>query len=233
MVTLGVVVVVQALLGVGHHVPRTGSCDVCGVESAMLFEQIQRLQHCPKWRDRDNAAHALRRFDWRCHPEVVGALAYSLLHDCEEEVREEAAESLTKMAPCLAVAHEALSLAAARDPDHCTRHEARKGLRNLKRHCAGPCNVCDHGTVEVVSPLPGGPVIGLPGPGPVLGPGEILVPSPDSRVDPLPPGSTPGVPGIEALPPPAASRREKAPEPQPRSRFARFLFGVPERISNR
>jgi hypothetical protein len=83
-----IIVVAQvAVGGLWHHDRGPGYCDVCGVETARIQEEIATLQACPKWRVRDDAAHALRRFDWKCHPEIVAALATALLRDCEEEAR--------------------------------------------------------------------------------------------------------------------------------------------------
>src|SRR4051794_34995049 len=96
----------------GHHDSGRAICDSCGVQESVALATITRLQTSPRWRERHNAAHALRRYDWRCHPDVVGALAFSMLNDTCEEVREEAAQSLTRMAPCLPVAHAALDRAA-------------------------------------------------------------------------------------------------------------------------
>ncbi|MHC5540489.1 HEAT repeat domain-containing protein, partial [Singulisphaera rosea] len=104
----------QSLLGFhGHHGKAKGSCDLCGAEKSEVMREIVRLQRSWRWQERDDAAEELREFDWRCHPEVVGALVFALLNDRNEEVREEAAESLAKMAPCLPEAHLALSRAAA------------------------------------------------------------------------------------------------------------------------
>ena len=132
----------------GHDAPRPGCCDVCGIRRAAVLTEITRLQTCPNWRKRDDAAHALRKVNWHCHPEVVDALAYSLLRDCEEEVREEAAETLAKLAPCTPVAHQALMQAADCDPDHATRKWARRALKAMAGRCEAPCQVC--------GPTPGG-----------------------------------------------------------------------------
>jgi hypothetical protein len=130
-----------AELGLDHRARGDGCCDLCGVESAFVLGQIARLQTCPRWRDRDRAVRELRHVDWHCHPEVVDVLATALLRDCHEEVREEAAESLAKRAPCVASAHEALWHAARCDPDRATRRWAQKGLERLRDRCstaAGP-----------------------------------------------------------------------------------------------
>src|SRR5438046_2669125 len=98
MATVGMMVLVaNAALGYsGHHAVKEACCDTCGVETAVVLSEIQRLLSCPNWRARDNAAHRLRKFAWRCHPEIPAALSFALLHDGEEEVREESAQSLTK-----------------------------------------------------------------------------------------------------------------------------------------
>ncbi len=197
--------------GHGSKSPGPGACDVCGVETSAVTEQIIRMQKSPNWRARDNAAHALRKFDWRCHPEVVGALTYTLLNDRRKEVREEAAQSLTKMAPCLAVAHEGLARAASVDPDLLTRLWARKGLRALGGRCEGACQVCGP-----VSPLPGGQEIVISAPTTV--PGEVPAAAPDREpvLTPAPPpapeagGVTPA-PALGAPAPPIDSRVEPPP----------------------
>jgi hypothetical protein len=163
---IGVGLIGMSLGFSGHHQPATAACcDVCGVESATVNELLFRLQNCPQWRKRDNAAHALRKVSWKCHPEVPAALAYSMLHDCEEEVREESAQSLAKLAPCLPEVHLALQQAACNDPDHATRKWAKRGLKVIGKHCAGECVVCAPGTVvetiEVI-PDPATPPIVIP-----------------------------------------------------------------------
>lgn len=216
--TMGLAWIV-AQSAVGWHdrdrAPRIADrCDECGVEKAVVLSQIVRLQSAPKWRAREDAAHTLRRVDWRCHPEVLGALAFSLLNDCEDEVREEAAESLTKMAACVPVVHEALSRAASADPDGPTRRKARRGLRKLARQCGTPCAVCGPTTIRVVPPA--GPLIGptwtepldvpdagRPPPGPVVVPPADLSPLPP--IDSSVPRST--APEIEPLPSPGDAAR--------------------------
>ena len=135
----------QALVGGhghGHRAPEADCCTRCGVVMPELVAQVNRLQTAPKWRDRERAAHALRRIDWKCHPEIVDVLASALLNDQHEEVREEAAQSLTRMAPCTVFAHEALARAAANDPDRSTRRCAAKGLKALTRRCGAGCHGC-------------------------------------------------------------------------------------------
>ena len=74
-----VLLLVESILG-GHPHPfrAAGGCG-CGVHPAAVLAQIHRLQASPNWRARDDAAGELRDFDWRCHPEVVEALAAALL----------------------------------------------------------------------------------------------------------------------------------------------------------
>jgi hypothetical protein len=180
--------------GHGHEPSGPGFCDICGVETAAVTDQIIRMQKSPNWRARDNAAHALRKFDWRCHPEVVEALAFTLLHDDEEEVREEAAQSLTKMTSCLAVAHEALNRAANCDPDHSTRRWARKGLRALGGRCEGTCKVCSPEVIGPVIPLPAGRESVISGP--TIVPGEVPKPEPVFTPTPAPPPEATSVPPV-------------------------------------
>ena len=211
--TWGVVAIVaQSVLGwSGGHDPEPDPCEARGVEDAAILAQVARLQTSPSRRDRDHAAHALRKVDWRRHPEVVGALAYSLLHDPEEEVREEDAQSLTRMAPSLAVAHEALSRAADADPDHSTRRWARKGLKTLGRRCEDPCKVCGPAVVGPVAPIPGGPSI--PAPASLPAPVEAVRP-PIINPDDVPTSDPPAPPPDQ--PPPFSKGPELfAPDPSP------------------
>jgi hypothetical protein len=171
------VLLAPAALGVGHHAPVSGFCNACGIEPAAVMAEVTALQTCPRWRDRDRAAKALRRFDWNCHPVVVDALLKAMLHDCEEEVREEAAESLAKLSPCLPSVHEALERTARCDPDHSTRKWARRGLANLASRCEGPCGVC--------------------GPAPVVTPPPVVSPAPYAEPALVPPGApTPAEPQL-------------------------------------
>ena len=179
-----ILMVAQAAVGFGHHGRKAGDCDRCGAVSAAVDAEIRTLQGASRWRTRDNAAHALRKFDWRCHPEAALALVGAMLHDCEEEVREEAAESLARLAPCLPEVHLALARAAELDPDHATRKWARRGLRALGDRCQGDCLACD--------PAPGLPV-------------RVSRPVPTIHVEPLPPLETaPVSPPISPPPPPPA-----------------------------
>jgi hypothetical protein len=189
-------------------------CDVCGVETAEVRYEVGRLLGSPRWRQRDNGAHELREFDWRCHPEILPALTHALLTDCEEEVREEAAETLAKIdpPPCVPEVHAALARAAQCDPDHATRKDARRALDRIGRQCAAPCDVCGPG-VEVVAPgapayvaappVDGVPMTGAPG---VVAPPGAVAPTPYLDSEPaldLPPGvPAPGLAPPE-LPSPA------------------------------
>lgn len=133
----------------GHHervYPTSVSeCDSCGIAPSRVYALIETLQTHPRWRTRDAAAHELRDFDWRCHPEILAALSTAMLTDCENEVREEAAESLTKIqpAPCSPEVHAALARTAECDRDWCTRKWARKGMARLDDRCQAACNVCE------------------------------------------------------------------------------------------
>ncbi|HEX8202744.1 MAG TPA: HEAT repeat domain-containing protein [Isosphaeraceae bacterium] len=190
-----IVIVAQVTVGgLWHRERGPGCCDACGAETARIREEIATLQACPRWRARDDAAHALRRFDWRCHPEIVAALATALARDCEEEVREEAAEALAKLAPCLPVAHEALQRAAACDPDSTTRKEARKALDRLNRRCIADCRLCGPVVGRVAFPAAVPVPVPVPITEPIPGPG----PQPVSPTYGIPPDAAP----IEELPPP-------------------------------
>jgi hypothetical protein len=232
----------QAAVGApGHHGKRPQCCDVCGVESAEVLAEIQILQGCPRWRKRDNAAHRLRRFDWRCHPDAVNALVTALLTDSEEEVREEAAQSLRKMAPCLPGVHEALDRAARCDPDHSTRKWARKALAALGRRCVGGCVLCTSaagGTSEPLLIAPGDSIVVTPrapaAPEPSLLPAPVergLDVTPPSELPPaeLPPLAPPAAGPFEDRAPWAArSANHLADRPAPRSRPG--LFGLARRL---
>jgi hypothetical protein len=183
----------------GHHdrpAPLVACCDTCGARPAVVAGLIQQLRAHPNWKCRDDAAHALRDFDWRCHPEIVLALSEAVLRDCEEEVREEAAESLAKIgpAPCLPEVHAALARAAECDPDHATRKWTRRGLQRVAKHCRADCALCDAGPVPTgltVAPpaRPFGRFL-LPPRGGFISPGSVLgVPrtSPPAVLDSAPP----------------------------------------------
>ena len=190
-------------------------CDLCGDRDCRVEALLVQLAAAPRWRDRDNAAHALRKADWTRHPEVALALAAGL-RDCEEEVREECAESLGDLnpPPCLPEVHGALVLAATSDPDHATRRDARKALDRLDAHCAGPCAICTPGAYDVGPPIhdsylpqtPQGPVPATPYlepnyDGPV---GSRLEPIPQALpqegFEDLPPLAPPLLPGPSEFP---------------------------------
>lgn len=164
----------MSLLGT-HH---TATCErACESQAITVARLIQQLQHCPNWRVRDDAAHELRRFAWKCHPGLAEALATALVTDPEEEVREEAAESLKVIKPCLPIVQSALERAANCDRDFATRHQARKALRGLG-HCSASCSWCG---VKAPQPIANGP---------------ILVPLDPYRGVPVQPGLPPSDPPI-------------------------------------
>jgi hypothetical protein len=150
--TIGTAVLLSSLGWSGHHKSAACCCDVCGVEKAEIHSLIANLQRCPRWRQRHNAAHDLRKYDWECHPEIINALTTALLVDCDDDVREEAAQSLRKLAACTPTAHAALDRAAHCDPDWGTRFWARRALAVIKRNCDGACAVCRTGPGVVVVP---------------------------------------------------------------------------------
>lgn len=183
------VMISQAALGCafGRHTifrePPTVECsDSCGAQSPEVVAKIQVLQTSPRWRQRDNAAHALRRYDWQCHPEIVLALAAAVQTDCCEEVREEAAETLAKLnpPPCVPGVHETLAYAAKADPDHATRKWARRAIARFEGGCTGDCSVCDPGQpgagYVVGRPVFPPPVYTLPRNGAYIVPGAQVHP---------------------------------------------------------
>jgi hypothetical protein len=116
----------------------------------------------------------LRKFAWKCHPEAAEALAGALLNDDCGLVRQEAAESLAKMRPCLPVVHEAVARAAKCDASLLTRCWSKKALKSLGKACVETCSICGPGN-------PGEGDDSLP-----LVPGSAPLPL-DSAVEPLPP----------------------------------------------
>jgi hypothetical protein len=218
----------------GHHRPSGPCCDACGTEVLRVQALIGTLQGHPNWRERDDAAHALRKFDARCHPEIGSALAAAMLCDRHEEVREEAAEALAKLAPCQPDVHAALVRAADCDPDHATRKWARRALRNLDDECVEPCTAC--GTIAAPVPtrfiapiLPAtiAPPGGVPLEAPYGGPGTVVVPAepvppiggyvlpPETVVEP-PYGVEPAPASpLDALPPVEVAPPELPPSPSP------------------
>jgi hypothetical protein len=191
LANLGLFVVIGAS-AVGshdHRGPKPPSCDECGAKSAAVRKEIQVLRTSRKKGDREDAAEDLRKFDWRRHPEAVLALSDALVLDPSDDVREEAAESLGKMAPCVPAAHEALIRAASRDPDHGVRKKARKALESLGRRCIADCRVC--------GPLPTGSVIQGPT---IIPPDWMPILSPGPFVRPSPTPDPADQPQLEALP---------------------------------
>ena len=188
--------------GHGSHKAREGACDTCGVETRAMIAEIQCLQSSPRGRKREEAAKDLRKVDWHCHPEVVSALATALLTDGKDNVREEAAESLGKMAASTPEAHQALTTASAGDPDRGVRHEARKALKRLKSRCDGTCVVCGPAPGGIAPTAPPDRAIVVPDDQPPaqlvlppnLGPPELL------PAEPVPPLVIPGDPPAVASP---------------------------------
>ena len=214
--TFGVgLIVAQSVLGwQGMEAGPSVRCGGCGLENSVVTAQLVRLQTSGRWRERERAAHELRRVNWRNHPEVLGALSYSLLNDRNREVRGEAAESLTKMGANTVVVQEAMGRSATRDPDIATRFKARRGLRHLARHHDGECLTCETVPARVVGPtvvVPGEVISGSEltpireeSAGPPPEPTPLPGPSIDSRVDSAP------APAVEPAP-----KSELGPLPDP------------------
>ncbi len=218
--------------------PRPVGAICCGdLGQQVVARDIAILTTCPDWRQRDDAARRLRQHDWRCHPEAVDALATALLKDPEEEVREEAAESLAKMVPLDPRAFLAVKTAAERDPDWAVRFHAKlarkridRASRNFKRtvffHKPKPLIP----RVELPSRLDLEFRLGLPRlhkprliPFEVRPTPEVIVPQPEPRLDleprvlPVPP-DRPDVEEIDPVPPRPAPSLEPPvlPDPLPR-----------------
>ncbi|QDV38579.1 HEAT repeat domain-containing protein [Tautonia plasticadhaerens] len=133
-----------------HRYDGPGCCRSCLSEYREVQGLLVVMQRHPSWKERDDAAHDLRDFDWRCHPDLAPTLASAMLGDCHEEVREEAAETLARLAPRDGMAHLALRQAAHSDPDHATRKWARRALDRLDDRCLTDCPIC--GPVTPVEP---------------------------------------------------------------------------------
>ncbi len=183
----------------GHDKVRE-ECTVCAEERSAVHEQISRLESCSGWMARRKAARALRKFDWKCHPEAAEALAGALLNDDCGLVRQEAAESLSRMRPCLAVVHEAVARAAKCDASLLTRCWAKKALKSLGKACADTCSICGPG-----DPVEGGDALPLaPRSAPLpmdsaveplpLAPARMQVPANPSEVSPFSPRVSPPLP---------------------------------------
>lgn len=199
----------------GHEYNGPECCRACLVEQRTVINLIAIMQKHPNWRERDDAAHELREYDWRAHPEIAPSLAFTMLEDPHEEVREEAAETLAKLAPCDPSAHVALREAAVADPDHATRKWARRALAKLDHRCLDDCPICGPAPEAVVE-----------APVPTIVEEEVIMP-PDAYGRPLPPidprprvdGELPiepypgGIPPMEALPPIEGYGPEVAPYP--------------------
>jgi hypothetical protein len=117
---------------------------VTRVNEEVRVEEAVRTLHCnPDWRKRDDAAHDLRAFDWREYPQITPALLEALRNDPHEEVREEAAQTLYRLAPCLEEVRFVLAGAARLDPDHATRKWAMKALDRIGDDCDRECDFCN------------------------------------------------------------------------------------------
>jgi len=161
-------------MGLGHcgHDKIRQECTTCDEESPAVARQIHRLESAG-WMARKKAARALRSYDWKSHPEAAEALATALLHDDCRLVRQEAAESLAKMRPCLPTVHDAVARAARCDNSLLARHWAKKALKSLRKACVESCSICE-----------------VEGPGAWRGDGPMILPG-DSRVEALPPAIVP------------------------------------------
>ena len=82
MITATVSAVLLLVLSVGalhcSHDKVREECTVCVEETPAVQAQITRLESCSGWMARRKAARALRKYDWKCHPEAAEALAGAL-----------------------------------------------------------------------------------------------------------------------------------------------------------
>src|SRR4051794_35123613 len=178
-------VMASSLLGTAHcrHDQVRSKCSICSDEDPAVLGYVMKLESAPHWIARRKAARALGKYDWKCHPEAAEALADALLHDDKALVRQEAAEALAKMKPCLPVAHEAVAKAARCDDCFLTRLWARKALKAIGKSCDADCSVCGPLGDDEIEP-------GLPiAPGPAASPMDSSVepPSPTIRIEPARP----------------------------------------------
>ena len=185
-------------------------CTICAGETSAVHEQITRLESCSGWMARRRAARALRKYDWKRHPEAAESLAEALLNDDCGLVRQEAAESLSRMRPCLPVVHEAVARAANCDTSLLTRCWAKKALKSLGKACVESCSICGPGhdaegdeslpLVPRAAPLPMDSTVEP------LPPAQMIVPGTPSEVSPFNPRVSPPLPspapGSATLTPP-------------------------------
>jgi hypothetical protein len=182
----------------GQHEVR-GECSSCRDRSPEVAREIARLQSAG-WMARRKAARALRTYDWKSNPEAAEALAEALAHDDCGLVRQEAAESLWKLRPCLPVVHEAVARAARCEPSLLARHWAKKALKALAKGCVEECSVCETAEPEQkdVRRLDSGPSVRAGAAGP-----RLIVPEPEEPFGtspfPFPDSSAP--PALDPIPP--------------------------------
>lgn len=174
---LGLVVVGEP----GNRSPKPDRCIECGQDLADICTDIQALKTAPRWRVRARAARRLREIDGMGHPDAVLALCLALANDPDEEVREDAAGTLRKVAPPIPFVHETIDRASRSDPDRIVRRESKRALDAHPRRCMADCLVC--------GPMPTGTVFRSPV---VIPPGWEGWPKPGSPVPPEPiPASVP------------------------------------------
>ncbi|WP_165244814.1 HEAT repeat domain-containing protein [Paludisphaera soli] len=207
--TVSLYVVLAASVGTIHagHASRQVECSDCGADFAAVEEQVVKLRTAPHWIARRKAARALRSYDWKQHPDAVEALSEAVRRDRQCLVRQEAAESLGKMKPCLPVAHEALSCAAKGDSSLIARLAAKKALKSVGKGCVEPCDVCGpemDGDVEFLPTIhrelgtpiePTFPELVPDAPGSLL---EPLAPTSTVVPVPVPPAPSPFLPVPES-----------------------------------
>ncbi len=167
-------------------------------ETPAVQAQITRLESCSGWMARRKAARVLRKYDWKCHPEAAEALAEALTNDNCGLVRQEAAESLAKMRPCLPAVHAAVARAAKCDTSLLTRCWAKKALKSLGKSCVETCSICGPGASvegdEVLPSVPGTGLTPMDSAVEPLPPTRMVVPRNPSGMSPFYPGVSPPLP---------------------------------------
>lgn len=159
-------------------------CPECRADLKWIRAETRALHSSTRPKDRVEGAVALASVRWRCHPEVVAALAEALGTDKKAQVRAGAAEALGRMVPDLAVSHLGLLEASRSDPEASVRKQARKALAAKGLRCVADCPIC--------GPIPSGAAITGP---------SVLLPEWDDK--PAKTGTKPKEPRPTPSTPPA------------------------------
>jgi hypothetical protein len=212
-------------------------CESCGVRFVAIGATIEQLKSSPRPHVREDAAEALARVRWTCHPEVVHALSDALMFDPKDDVREQAAESLAKMGACDPSAHQALRRAAMADRDGGVRREARKALASLPARFDIDCPLCNPVPTVSKRPLPTGEVI-VPGSVRIIESDRTNTPesygpaltTPPEDVPPPPPTPVPSPSQTSRIVPPATPSNRPRPDVEVRRSSAKPVLPPPTEL---